>query len=90
MRAAGCSQSAFPRLRLLALCAGLLEGSSLSERVAEGARVFAVDHFPVFEKYMDAINIQRDNYMRGDATLKKPRYQHAIRGLYYRKCVPAL
>jgi hypothetical protein len=72
------------------LCAGLLEGASLSERVAEGARIFAVDHFPVFSKYMDAINNQRDNYMRGDATLKKQRYQHAIRGLYYRKCAPAL
>ena len=54
--------------------------------MAEGARIFGVDHFPVFEDYMDAINTQRDNYMKGDDTLKKERYQHAIRGLYYKKC----
>ena len=69
--------------------AGLLEGASLAQRVAEGARMFYVDYVAGFENYIEKVNHQKkDNPPDSASWLKKDRCLHAARCLMYLRCAP--
>ena len=71
--------------------AGLLEGASLTQRVAEGARMFYVDYVTGFEEYIEKVNSQKPATTDHDATwLSKDRCLHAAYCLLYLRCALAM
>ena len=66
------------------ICAGLLEGKTLEERLQEGGRLFQADYTHPFGDYIEKINGQKKAPGTTDIKwLTKDRVQHAGRALFY-------